>query len=128
MSEKPSPVVGGSSLVGLGAAGVGWMGRMGASRSSRVIGLGGGVFGSRPESMKVTARIFHSLSGKSQEKTHRISRIRSSLFCRLKKGIRPTPNQQVLKELKKGTSIRRTAKLCDVSVSTVQRLKSEFRL
>ena len=36
--------------------------------------------------------------------------------------------KQVLKELKKGTSIRRTAKLCDVSVSTVQRLKSEFGL
>ena len=36
--------------------------------------------------------------------------------------------KQVLKELKKGTSIRRTAKLCDVSVSTVQRLKSEFDL
>lgn len=36
--------------------------------------------------------------------------------------------KQVLKELKKGTSIRRTAKLCDVSVSTVQRLKSEFKL
>lgn len=32
----------------------------------------------------------------------------------------------VLKELRKGTSIRRTAKLCDVSVSTVQRLKAEF--
>ena len=37
---------------------------------------------------KVAARIFHSVSGKSQGKTHRISRIRSSLFCRLKKGIR----------------------------------------
>lgn len=36
--------------------------------------------------------------------------------------------KQVLKELKKGTSIRRTAKLCDVSVSTVQRLKAEFSL
>jgi len=36
--------------------------------------------------------------------------------------------KQVLKELKKGTSIRRTAKLCDVSVSTVQRLKAEFQL
>ena len=36
--------------------------------------------------------------------------------------------KQVLKELKKGTSIRRTAKLCDVSVSTVQRLKSQFGL
>ena len=36
--------------------------------------------------------------------------------------------KQVLKELKKGTSVRRTAKLCDVSVSTVQRLKSEFGL
>lgn len=36
--------------------------------------------------------------------------------------------KQVLKELKKGTSIRRTAKLCDVSVSTVQRLKTEFKL
>lgn len=36
--------------------------------------------------------------------------------------------KQVLKELKKGTSIRRTAKLCDVSISTVQRLKAEFGL
>lgn len=36
--------------------------------------------------------------------------------------------KQVLKELKKGTSIRRTAKLCDVSVSTVQRLKAEFNI
>lgn len=36
--------------------------------------------------------------------------------------------KQVLKELKKGTSIRRTAKLCDVSTSTVQRLKAEFNL
>lgn len=36
--------------------------------------------------------------------------------------------KQVLKELRKGTSIRRTAKLCDVSVSTVQRLKAEFCL
>lgn len=36
--------------------------------------------------------------------------------------------KQVLKELKKGTSIRRAAKLCDVSVSTVQRLKAEFQL
>lgn len=36
--------------------------------------------------------------------------------------------KQVLKELRKGTSIRRTAKLCDVSVSTVQRLKAEFQL
>ena len=36
--------------------------------------------------------------------------------------------KQVIKELKKGTSIRRTAKLCDVSVSTVQRLKAEFKI
>lgn len=36
--------------------------------------------------------------------------------------------KHVLKELRKGTSIRRTAKLCDVSISTVQRLKSEFQL
>ena len=36
--------------------------------------------------------------------------------------------KQVLKELRKGTSIRRTAKLCDVSVSTVQRLKAEFQI
>ena len=36
--------------------------------------------------------------------------------------------KQVLKELKKGTSIRRTAKLCDVSVSTVQRVKKEFNI
>lgn len=32
----------------------------------------------------------------------------------------------VLRELKRGTSLRRIAKLCDVSVSTVQRLKKEF--
>ena len=34
--------------------------------------------------------------------------------------------RNVLRELKRGTSIRRTAKLCDVSVSTVTRLKKEF--
>ena len=34
--------------------------------------------------------------------------------------------RHVIKELKKGTSIRRTAKLCDVSCSTVQRVKEEF--
>lgn len=34
----------------------------------------------------------------------------------------------VIKELKKGTSVRRTAKLCDVSASTVQRVKKEFSL
>ena len=36
--------------------------------------------------------------------------------------------KQVIKELKRGTSIRKTAKLCDVSVSTVQRVKAEFNL
>lgn len=36
--------------------------------------------------------------------------------------------KDVIKELRHGTSIRRTAKLCDVSVSTVQRLKAEFGL
>ena len=34
----------------------------------------------------------------------------------------------VIKALKKGKSIRDTAKLCDVSVSTVQRVKKEFCL
>ncbi len=34
----------------------------------------------------------------------------------------------VIKALKKGKSIRDTAKLCDVSVSTVQRVKKEFGL
>ena len=34
--------------------------------------------------------------------------------------------KKVLKELRNGTSVRKTAKLCDVSVSTVQRLKKEF--
>jgi len=33
-----------------------------------------------------------------------------------------------LKELKNGTSVRKTAKLCDVSISTVQRLKKEFSI
>ena len=36
--------------------------------------------------------------------------------------------KQVLRELKRGTSIRKVDKLCDVSVSTVQRLKAEFNL
>lgn len=36
--------------------------------------------------------------------------------------------KEVIKELKRGTSVRRTAKLCDVSVSTVQRIKAEFNL
>ena len=34
----------------------------------------------------------------------------------------------VIRQLKKGLSIRNTAKLCEVSVSTVQRLKKEFNL
>ena len=44
-------------------------------------------------------------------------------------GTRKTPEQlsqeypKVVRELKKGTSIRRTAKLCDVSNSTVKRVK-----
>lgn len=51
-----------------------------------------------------------------------------------KEGCKKTTEQkqeeykQVLKELKRGTSIRKVAKLCDVSVSTVQRLKAEFNL
>ena len=36
--------------------------------------------------------------------------------------------KQVLKELRKGTSIARTAKLCDVSTSTVARLKKAFSI
>lgn len=36
--------------------------------------------------------------------------------------------KMVLKELRRGTSLRRTAKLCDVSESTVMRLKKEFSL
>lgn len=36
--------------------------------------------------------------------------------------------KQVIKLLKQGISIRKTAKLCDVSVSTVQRVKAEFNL
>lgn len=36
--------------------------------------------------------------------------------------------KDVLRELRHGTSVRRTAKLCDVSPSTVQRLKAEFGL
>lgn len=36
--------------------------------------------------------------------------------------------KSVLRELRRGTSVRRTSKLCDVSISTVQRLKKEFQL
>lgn len=35
---------------------------------------------------------------------------------------------KVLRELRRGTSVRRTAKLCDVSASTVTRLKTEFNI
>lgn len=35
---------------------------------------------------------------------------------------------KVIKELRRGTSVRRTAKLCDISVSTTARLKKEFNL
>ena len=34
----------------------------------------------------------------------------------------------LIKELKRGTSVRRTAKLCNVSTYTVQKIKSEFDL
>lgn len=37
-----------------------------------------------------------------------------------------TEYKAVIRELRRGTSIRRTAKLCDVSASTVQRLKKYF--
>lgn len=36
--------------------------------------------------------------------------------------------KQVIRELKRGTSVRRTAKLCDVSISTVQRIKKDFNI
>ncbi|MCH5233736.1 MAG: recombinase family protein [Muribaculaceae bacterium] len=36
--------------------------------------------------------------------------------------------KNVLRELRRGTSVRRTAKLCDISHSTVERLKKEFEL
>ena len=36
--------------------------------------------------------------------------------------------KHVIKELKRGTSVRRTAKLCDVSTYTVQKVKNEFGL
>ena len=36
--------------------------------------------------------------------------------------------QSVIKALKKGQSVRNMAKLCDVSASTVQRVKKEFGL
>ncbi len=36
--------------------------------------------------------------------------------------------RNVIRELRRGTSVRRTAKLCDVSASTVTRIKKEFGL
>ena len=36
--------------------------------------------------------------------------------------------KHVIKELKRGTSVRRAAKLCDVSAYTVQKVKNEFGL
>ena len=36
--------------------------------------------------------------------------------------------KHVIKELKRGTSVRRAAKLCDVSTYTVQKIKNEFAL
>lgn len=39
-----------------------------------------------------------------------------------------TEYKHVIKELRRGTSVRRTAKLCDVSTFTVQKVKKEFAL
>ena len=44
------------------------------------------------------------------------------------KDIKEIEYHQVLKELRRGTSVRRTAKLCDVSASTITRLKKEFNI
>ena len=55
----------------------------------------------------------------------RLGRKRGSFKTREKK---EEEYAKVIRELRHGTSIRRTAKLCDVSLSTVSRIKAEFRL
>ena len=59
------------------------------------------------------------------EKGGRLGRNPGSIKSRTQK---EEEYKNVLKELRRGTSVRRTAKLCDVSARTVTRLKKEFSL
>lgn len=70
---------------------------------------------------------FRLQSGRRQyvERGGKLGRKRGSCKTREKK---EDEYRNVLRELRHGTSVRRTAKLCDVSASTVTRLKREFGL
>lgn len=59
------------------------------------------------------------------EKGGRLGRKKGSIKSMEKK---EEEYRNVLRELKRGTSIRRAAKLCDVSISTVTRLKKAFSI
>lgn len=70
---------------------------------------------------------FRLNSGRARyiEKGGKLGRKNGSIKTKEKKA---EEYKNVIRELRRGTSIRRTAKLHDVSVSTVQRLKAEFCL
>lgn len=70
---------------------------------------------------------FRLQSGRKQyvDNGGRLGRRRGNFKSREKK---EEEYAKVIRELRHGTSIRRTAKLCDVSVSTVSRIKTEFKL
>ena len=70
---------------------------------------------------------FRLLSGRKQYVNNggQLGRRPGSIKTREKK---EEEYSKVIRELKRGTSIRRTAKLCDVSVSTVTRIKAEFKI
>lgn len=68
---------------------------------------------------------FRLQSGRKQyvENGGKLGRKKGSIKSRDQKA---NEYRNVIKELRRGTSVRRTAKLCDVSTSTVARLKREF--
>lgn len=70
---------------------------------------------------------FRLQSGRKQyvENGGRLGRKVGSTKSREKKELEYS---KVIRELRRGTSVRRAAKLCDVSVSTVTRVKKEFNL
>ena len=75
--------------------------------------------------LKGSKKIFIDYKEEYIEKGGKLGRKEGSIKSKEQKA---EEYKQVIKELKRGTSVRKTAKLCDVSISTVQRIKAEFGL